>query len=215
MRTLRMLHASLLLVCLAGARPAAAALQSYELVAGSGEVTAVYLGGDLSHSVLASPVQIDSAQVTADFDPSSSALTNLFIAVNGPGTINLPSDSLTFSNATLQSTAANLTFNSGTGVYNYDALANINYSLDGGATFNTIGSSPSGSIEVGSGGLKIFVDNVSLGFLPNGTQIDANFAFNAQRVDGSTAIPEPGSQFLLPAGLALLGWALRTKKQPA
>jgi hypothetical protein len=213
MRTLRMLPALLLFVCLAGVRPAAGALQSYELVPGSGQLTAVHLGTDETTNLLASPVAINDAEVTADFDPLNSQLSNLFIAVNGPGVINLGANTLTFSDATLQSSAATLTFNSG--AYNFEAAATIKYSLDGGATFNTISGAPSGTMQPTADGLKIFVDGVNMGFLPNGTQIKADFAFNAQRVDGSTAIPEPGSQFLLPAGLALLGWALRTRKQPA
>jgi len=218
------------IVALAGltARPASAVLTTYDFV--QGELTAVTVGFDVTNR-LATPVDINTASVTIDFDPTVLDLNNLFISATGPGTVSLSGigswDSVVFSDASLQSLGisditenptVNGTFDFGTAVQILSDLALTNafgttvindYLAQSGAT---------GSILLTPDGLDITVNGVVLGFLPDPVDpsisqvVKADFNFSARNVDGATAIPEPGSQLLFPAGLALLGLALRNRR---
>jgi hypothetical protein len=217
----------LLLLGLSG-RPASATTTTYGLV--QGELVAVTVGFDQTDRLVAD-VPIDAASVTVDFDPAVFDLNNLFIAATGPGTVTLSGingwDTVVFSNASLQSLSITDitpspttpgTFNFGTPVQILSDLALTNafgttvindYLATSGAT---------GSILLTPDGLDISLNGVVLGLLPDPVNpnlsqlVKADFNFTARNVDGARAIPEPGSQLLFPAGLALLGWALRIRR---
>jgi len=186
---------------------AAASSITYDLV--TGELTSVTVDGGVN--LLESPVTLDSASLTADF--TSLDLDNLFISATGPGVIQLsPTESIVFSNATLQSAGVgNLTINGS--VYNFDTTATVAADLDDGSgstTAFTTQSGVAGSIRLGTDGLIVTLEGVVLPSV--GDQlVKADFQFTARSLGGETAIPEPGSQLLFPAGLALLGWAIRRR----
>ena len=201
---------------------------TYSLV--SGRVDAVSIDDGINR--LSAPVTLDVAIVTVDFDPASQELHNLFIAAAGPGTVVLPDvsgwSSVVFSDASLQSLGVtglsdDLRFLTPVSVTSDLALTN------GSGTVNVSGytaqGASAGQITMGADGLDIALTGVVLGFLPDPIypddpalmrQVKADLFFTAaNRNGGTTAIPEPGSQLLFPAGLALLGWALRMKKVEA
>jgi hypothetical protein len=193
----------------------------------TGRVDAVSIEDGINR--LAAPVALDVAVVTVDFDPASQELQNLFIAAAGPGTVVLPDVSgwstVVFSDASLQSlgvSALSEDLNFLTPVSVTSDLVLTNGSGTVKVSGYTAQAAATGSITVGPDGLDIALTGVVLGFLPDPIypddpslvrQVKADLFFTARNLDGgTTAIPEPGSQLLFPAGLALLGWALRLKK---
>jgi hypothetical protein len=219
--------AGLLLLLGLSARSASATTTTYDLV--QGNLTAVTVGFDQTDR-LAADVSIDAASVTVDFDPAVFDLNNLFIAATGPGTVSLSGingwDSVVFSNASLQSLSiSDITPSSTPGTFNFGTPVQILSDL---ALTNAFGttvindylatSGATGSILLAPNGLDISLNGVVLGFLPDPVNpnlsqlVKADFNFTARNVDGARAIPEPGSQLLFPAGLALLGWALRIRR---
>lgn len=230
MRVTRILRATMGLVALLGlaaVRPANAASITYELV--TGQLTAVTVGFADQTNRLAAPVAINTASVTVDFDPAVLDLNNLFIAAAGPGTVTLSGingwDQVVFSNASLQSLGISDIAAQGGGVFNFGTSASLtsNLALTNGSGTTLVNgytaqSGATGSILLTPDGLDITLQGVVLGFLPDPVNpnlaeaVKADFHFTANSVSGQTAIPEPGSQLLFPAGLALLGWALRIKK---
>src|SRR5262245_30765847 len=200
---------------------------TYELV--SGQLTAVTVGFADQTNRLAAPIDITTASVTVDFDPAVLDLNNLFIAAAGPGTVTLSGingwDQVVFSNASLQSLGISDIAPQGGGVFNFGTAAALTSDLaltNAGGTTTVSGytaqSGATGSILLTPGGLDITLNGVVLGFLPDPVNPDlaevvkADFHFTANSVSGETSVPEPGSQLLLPAGLALLGWALRPRQ---
>jgi hypothetical protein len=207
---------------------ASAAPLSYDLV--QGQLTAVTVGTTDLTNRLAAPVDLDQATVIADFDPSVLDLNNLFISAAGPGTVTLSGingwDSVQFSNASLQSSGvSDITADPNVGgVFNFGTAATLTSDLaltnSGGTTLisgYSAQSGATGSIIFGPDGLNITLTGVVLGYLPDPVNsnlfevVKADLSFSARNLGGQTAIPEPGSQLLFPAGLALLGWVLRRK----
>jgi hypothetical protein len=197
--------AALLALTLFQAPAATAASTTYDLV--TGQLTAVTINGV---SVLQAPISLDDASITADF--AGLDLENLFISAAGPGVIQLsPTQSLTFSNASLQSVGvSDLTVNGS--LYNFGTTAIVAADLANGSGTTRLQtqSAATGSISLGQDGLLVSLRGVAFPSVGS-QQVKADFDFTARNLGGQTAIPEPGSQLLFPAGLALLGWALRRK----
>lgn len=224
----RLSAAASLLTLLSLASAADAAPVTYDLV--QGQLTAVTVGTTDLTNRLAAPVDLDQATVVIDFDPSVLDLNNLFIFATGPGTVTLAGingwDSVQFSNASLQSngiTDVTPDANVG-GIFNFGTAVTLTSDLaltSGSGTTLVPGysalSGSAGSIQLGPDGLNITLTGVVLGFLPDPTNpnlaevVKADLSFTAGSLGGQTAIPEPGSQLLFPAGLALLGWAIRKR----
>jgi hypothetical protein len=197
---------ALLALTLFHAPTATAASTTYDLV--TGELTAVFVDG---FDVLEGNVVLDDATLTADFLDLD--LENLYISATGPGIINLsPTQSISFSNASLQSIGvSDLTINGGFYNFGTNALVAADLTNGSGTTRLQASSGVTGSIALAEDGLIVTLEGVVFPSL--GEQlVKADFSFTARNLGGGeTAIPEPGSQLLFPAGLALLGWVLRRK----
>lgn len=194
MTTRRVLGIAAACITLAGwsGQRAQAAPVTYDLIAG--ELTSFVVNGN---PVLAAPVALSDASATIDFDPAVLEMSNLFIEA----------DSVGFS---LQSTGSmdllgtGPTYLLGDGPVQVDAdplhfMANV------------AGS----SVTVGPSGLEIVMTGVGNASGLFAT-VKIDFDFLAQRTDpGTAAIPEPGSDLLFPAGLALLGLILRMHRPSA
>jgi hypothetical protein len=217
-RAARILFLTLVSVLALAAKPSSAAPITFDLV--QGELTAVTVG--TSSNLLAAPVALSDATLTADFDPAVLDLNNLFISADGPGSISLLGlGSVVFTNASLQSIGTTDLTVGGPALFNFGTPAIVSSDLAivvGGSTI-PLGSQSglsgvAGSILLAPSELDITVTGVVLGALPGprGDLIKADLHFSARNLGGQTAIPEPGSELLFPAGLLLLGWALRTRR---
>lgn len=172
-----------------GAQRAQAVPVTYDLISGS-----VTWLGSATTNLLSSDIALTSAGATIDFDPAALDMSNLF------------AQGADFS--LVQTSASSDLLNTGPGAYVLlGTPVTITSSLLGGTVPAELGGS---SLLVTPDGLQISVTGVALG-----QQVKVDFDFRARSIDGATAIPEPGSELLFPAGLALLGWLLRLPRKEA
>jgi hypothetical protein len=172
-----------------GAQRAKAVPVTYDLISGS-----VTWLGSATTNLLSSDIALTSAGATIDFDPAALDMSNLF------------AQGADFS--LVQTSASSDLLNTGPGAYVLLATpVTITSSLLGGTVPAELGGS---NLLVTPDGLQISVTGVALG-----QQVKVDFDFRARSIDGATAIPEPGSELLFPAGLALLGWLLRLPRKEA
>ena len=190
-----------LVVCIgliATSSRAFATFVTYDLVAG--ELTALDVAGN---PLLAAPVALTSASTRIDFDLAVLDMSNLFVQAG--------------STLTLQSMAAiDLTLSQG-GTPPFllgDAPVLLSSPLIGGTIVANVAGS---KINLGTSGLEIVMDGVGNFGGPGGAlaTVKIDFDFVARANQGATAIPEPGSDLLFPAGLALLGLIFRMQRREA
>jgi hypothetical protein len=158
----------------------------------SGSLTSVFVGGS---EQLSGPVALTDASATIDFDPSVLEMSNLFVEA---GTV--------FS---LQNSTTPI-----------DLFGGPEYTLGDAPVAVTLNGSPISGLNLAGSTINLTEQGLQIvmtGIATSGSQatVKLDFDFVARATNGATAIPEPGSELLFPAGLLLLGLIFRLQRRDA